>query len=66
MRSLTLEDLTLLPDQNSYESDLLPATSCQADVKRHSTLNNLAFYHVSDNVAVDILHDVLEGMGPMK
>lgn len=64
VRSLTLEDPTLLRDRNSYDSDLLTADSSQTGLKRHSVLNNLSFYHVSDNVAVDTMHDVLEGVGP--
>lgn len=62
--SLTLEDPALLRDRSSYEADLLTADSSQTGLKRDSVLNNLSFYHVSDNVAVDIMHDVLEGVGP--
>lgn len=64
VRSLTLEDPALLRDRNSYEADVVTADSSQTGLKRHSVLNNLSFYHVSDNVAVDIMHDVLEGVGP--
>lgn len=64
VRSLTLEDPALLRDRNSYEADLRTADSSQTGLKRDSVLNNLSFYHVSDNVAVDIMHDVLEGVGP--
>lgn len=64
VRYLTLEDPALLRDRNSYEADLRTADSSQTGLKRDSVLNNLSFYHVSDNVAVDIMHDVLEGVGP--
>ena len=64
VRSLTLEDPALLRDRNSYEADLHTANPSQTGLKRDSVLNNLSFYHVSDNVAGDIMHDVLEGVGP--
>ena len=40
------------------------ADSSKTGLKRDSVLNNLSFYQVSDNVAVDIMQDVLEGVGP--
>lgn len=66
VRSLTLEDPTLLHDHSSYESDLLTAVSSHTGLKRLSVLNNLSFHYVSDNMEVDIMHDVLEGVGPYK
>ena len=47
-------------------ADLHTVDFSQTGLKRDSVLNNLSFYHVSDNVAVDIMHDVLKGWGPMK
>ena len=35
-------------------------------VKRDSILNQLNFYHVTDNVVPDIMHDNLEGIGPLE
>lgn len=32
-------------------------------VKRTCLLNDLQYFHVSDNYAVDIMHDILEGVG---
>jgi len=43
---------------------LRTADSSKTGLKRDSVLNNLSFYQVSDNVAVDIMQDVLEGVGP--
>lgn len=40
VRSLTLEDPTLLRDRNSYEADLRRADSSQTGLKRDSVLNN--------------------------
>lgn len=33
-------------------------------LKRDSVVNSLSFYHVTNNVAPDIMHDILEGVGP--
>ncbi|XP_038137605.1 uncharacterized protein LOC119781269 [Cyprinodon tularosa] len=32
-------------------------------LKRNSTLNSLQFFHVSQNFSLDIMHDILEGVG---
>ncbi|XP_030855542.1 uncharacterized protein LOC115929735 isoform X1 [Strongylocentrotus purpuratus] len=42
------------------------AAVSQTGVKRNSILNSLQFYHVAQNVVPDIMHDVLEGVGPME
>lgn len=35
-------------------------------VKRDCILNSLQYFHVTSNVAVDIMHDILEGIAPME
>lgn len=32
--------------------------------KRDSALNSLTFYHITDDTAPDVMHDILEGVGP--
>lgn len=46
---------------NDLKADpTLPSTF---GVKRTCLLNDLQYFHVSDNHAVDIMHDILEGVG---
>lgn len=35
-------------------------------IKEDSCLNALEYFHVTENVGVDIMHDVLEGVGPWR
>lgn len=62
----TQEDPTLLRDVNTHKADLQTDNPSQTGLKRDSVLNSLSFYHVTDNTALDIMHDILEGVGPYK
>nr|XP_023659142.1 uncharacterized protein LOC111839439 isoform X1 [Paramormyrops kingsleyae] len=35
-------------------------------VKQNSCLNHLKYFHVTENICVDIMHDVLEGVAPFE
>lgn len=35
-------------------------------VKHNSCLNSLQYFHVTENIGVDIMHDVLEGVAPLE
>lgn len=59
----TSEDLTLLRDIYSHETDLLLENPTETGLKRDCVPNNLS-YQVAHNVAEDIMHDNLEGVGP--
>lgn len=54
-QSATTEDVSLLRTKETYEEDL------QVD-ERDSILNQLKSFHVIDNYAFDIMHDLLEGV----
>nr|XP_057925469.1 uncharacterized protein LOC131127529 [Doryrhamphus excisus] len=60
----TLEDPAQLRNIHTHQADLQLASLSNTGLKRDSELNNLSFYHVTDNVAPDIMHDILEGVGP--
>ncbi|KAK0132606.1 hypothetical protein N1851_032474 [Merluccius polli] len=49
---------------NTHQTDLDLANPSLTGLKRDSVLNRLSFYHVTHNVAPDIMHDILEGVGP--
>lgn len=46
----------------NYHSDLLQNNSTETGIKRRCSLNNLQFYHVTDNVTPDVMYDILEGV----
>ncbi|XP_039649874.1 uncharacterized protein LOC120555261 [Perca fluviatilis] len=43
-----------------------PTLASKFGVKRTCLLNDLQYFNVSDNYAVDIMHDILEGVGQFK
>ncbi|KAL7386394.1 hypothetical protein ABVT39_007686 [Epinephelus coioides] len=54
----------LLRDVSTHRADLQTNNPSKMGLKRDSILNSLSFYHVTDNIALDIMHDILEGVGP--
>lgn len=48
----------------THQTDLNLANPSITGLKRDSVLNQLSFYHVTHNIAPDIMHDILEGVGP--
>jgi len=63
LRVQTREDSKLLRDVDTHKADLDTNDPSKTGLKRESVLNSLSFYHVTDNKAVDIIHDILEGVG---
>ncbi|XP_032366042.1 uncharacterized protein LOC116684672 [Etheostoma spectabile] len=63
LRAQTVEDPSSLRDKGNYNSDSLLNNSTETGIKRDCALNKLQFYHVTDNVAPDVMHDILEGVG---
>lgn len=63
LRVLTREDQSLLRDADNYQADLHKNNPSGTGVRQESVLNSLHFFHVTDNVTPDIMHDILEGVG---
>ncbi len=63
LREQTVEDLSVMRNRINYHSDLLQNNPTETGVKRECSLNKLQFYHVTDNVTPDVMHDILEGVG---
>lgn len=59
----TIEDPSAVCDKENYISVSLLRHQFQTGSKRDCSLNKLLFYHVTDNVAPNIMHDILEGVG---
>lgn len=56
------EDVSILRNKlNFQEEELKLGDSSKTGVKFDSVFNSLEFYHVTDNWAVDVMHDLLEG-----
>lgn len=58
----TREDPAALRTIHTHQTDLALSSLKETGLKKDSQLNNLSFYHVTDNVAGDIMHDLLEGV----
>nr|XP_054591281.1 uncharacterized protein LOC129155120 isoform X1 [Nothobranchius furzeri]XP_054591300.1 uncharacterized protein LOC129155133 isoform X1 [Nothobranchius furzeri]XP_054591301.1 uncharacterized protein LOC129155133 isoform X1 [Nothobranchius furzeri]XP_054591321.1 uncharacterized protein LOC129155141 isoform X1 [Nothobranchius furzeri]XP_054591322.1 uncharacterized protein LOC129155141 isoform X1 [Nothobranchius furzeri]XP_054591360.1 uncharacterized protein LOC129155163 isoform X1 [Nothobranch len=63
LRVQTVEAPSSIRDKVNYHSDLLLHKPAETGIKRECSLNKLQFYHVTDNVAPDVMHDILEGIG---
>lgn len=61
-RRMTKEDAELLRNIENYEEDLALGDVSLSGIKSDSILNSLPKYHVTKNVFVDVMHDVLEGV----
>ena len=57
-----LEDASLLRSPETYENDLKLNNVKLTGVKSECVLNSITSFHVSDNYAVDVMHDILEGV----
>ncbi|KAI7811590.1 hypothetical protein IRJ41_002398 [Triplophysa rosa] len=63
MRTQTMEDPSLLRNKDGHLSDLLQSNPTETGLKRQSILNNPKYFHETENVAHNIMHDILEGVG---
>lgn len=62
------EDLSKLRQKSMYENQIVELNECGDSIvkgiKRYCVLNNLKHFHMLDNPAVDLMHDVNEGIIP--
>lgn len=65
-RTMTMEQRDLLRTPENYEQDLRTENLQRTGIKTGCCLNELTHFHVLDNFAPDIMHDVLEGIGPLE
>lgn len=63
-RVQTKEDVTLMRNETDHAEDVRHANLSETGVKRDSILNNLSNFNVKHNKVADIMHDLLEGVGP--
>ena len=65
-RTQLVEDVALLRTKDSVDADILVNNVSETGIRRSSELNKLTGFHVSENSAVDIMHDFLEGLIPLE
>lgn len=53
-------------DRHNYQQHVLLHDVTITGIKRESCLNTLEFFLVTENVGVDVMHDVLEGVAPLE
>jgi hypothetical protein len=58
----TKEDSTLFRNVQNYEDDLALNNFSETGLKFSSIFNDISYYHVTDNICPDIMHDVFEGV----
>ena len=61
-RSLCREQCSLLRNPLNYDNDVALNDVSKSGIKYNCPLNDLPNYHVTTNVIMDIMHDVLEGI----
>ena len=61
---LTKEDQTKLRTRNSYDLHVQQKDASKTGVRERCVSHNVTDFHIVDNVTVDIMHDVLEGICP--
>lgn len=53
-------------DRHNYQHHVVLKDVTITGIKEDSCLNTLEYFHVTENVGVDIMHDVLEGVAPLE
>lgn len=61
-QSLAEEDSNYLRTKSNYDSDIQTSEYSLTGLKENSIFNKIHSFHVTENFAVDILHDLFEGI----
>lgn len=65
-QTLLQEDEKLLRNKINYADDLAQNNMSATGIGRNSIFNELNYYHVTENISVDIMHDIFEGIAPLE
>lgn len=57
-----MENMQVWRDRKSYEADILMNDMSVTGLKQDSIWNEMNGFHVTDNLSVDVMHDMLEGV----
>lgn len=56
------EEINKLRNKTNYTDDIITNNVNETGIRENSIFNNIGTFHVTDNFAVDILHDIFEGI----
>lgn len=62
IKALCKEDTSLLRTKEKYESDVKHIDSSKTGIKWGTIFNRLIGFHLIDNISIDIMHDLFEGV----
>ena len=62
INNITSERNCILRNRSNYETQLSSKNSKETGIKQECVLHKLDNFHVTENVAVDPMHDILEGV----
>lgn len=60
------DDKTELRNKENYQLHVAQENPSATGVKGDSCLNSLKYFHITENVCVDAMHDILEGLAPLE
>ncbi len=60
------DDKTELRNKENYQLHVAQENPSATGVKGDSCLNSLKYFHITENVCVDVMHDILEGVAPLE
>ena len=66
IRCQLVEDMSILRNKENFDADSAIGNISLTGIKRVSVLNEVNGYHVTDNHAPDVMHDLLEGVLPLE
>lgn len=58
----TAKEDSLIKNIEIYEEDIKTAHKSKTEIKERCVFNDIKNFHVVDNLSVDVMHDVLEGV----
>lgn len=61
-QTLCISDLLLRRTKSNYDRDIQNLSGISAGVKEPCIWNDLKFFHVTKNIACDVMHDIYEGI----
>lgn len=59
-------DKTELRNKENYQLHVTQENPSVTGVKGDCCLNSLQYFHITENVCVDVMHDILEGVAPLE
>lgn len=62
-QNLCTERADSLRNKNNYDQDVAAQDSSSSGIKFSPVLNDIKYFHVTENYSIDVAHDIFEGIG---